>query len=86
MGRVISILLSKAAVPPPVLMIYYFRNVFQEFFWAEMALGPIAVGARRHDVALHVPLARTQAIRLWRAVSDLTLDKLILTEAAAGNY
>jgi hypothetical protein len=24
--------------------------------------------------------------RLRRAVSDLTLDKLILTEAAAGNY
>ena len=24
--------------------------------------------------------------RLWRAVSDLTLDKLILTEAARGNF
>ena len=24
--------------------------------------------------------------RLWRAVSDLTLDRLILTEAARGNF
>ena len=28
----------------------------------------------------------TENTRLRRAVSDLTLDKLILTEAARGNY
>jgi len=45
------------------------------------ALGRDAAAARRSSER-----AEKENQRLWRAVSDLTLDKLILTEAAKGSF
>ena len=38
------------------------------------------------DQAKRLKELETENVRLRRAVSDLTLDKLILKEAARGNY
>ena len=39
-----------------------------------------------HDQLKRLKLLESENTRLRRAVSDLTLDKMILTEAAGGNY
>ena len=39
-----------------------------------------------HDQLKRLKELEQENTRLRRAVSDLTLDKLILTEAARGNY
>jgi hypothetical protein len=38
------------------------------------------------DQLKRLKLLESENTRLRRAVSDLTLDKMILTEAAGGNY
>ena len=43
-------------------------------------------GGMSRDQLKRLKLLETENTRLRRAVSDLTLDKLILTEAARGNY
>ena len=40
----------------------------------------------RSDQVKRLKALETENTRLRRAVSDLTLDKLILTEAAKGNF
>ena len=46
----------------------------------------IQYGGMSRDQLKRLKLLETENTRLRRAVSDLTLDKLILTEAAGGNY
>lgn len=43
-------------------------------------------GGLKGDQVKRLKELETENTRLRRAVSDLTLDKLILTEAAKGNY
>ena len=43
-------------------------------------------GGLKTDQVKRLPELETENARLRRAVSDLTLDKLILQEAARGNY
>jgi transposase-like protein len=43
-------------------------------------------GGLKSDQARRLKDLETENARLRRAVSDLTLDKLILTEAAKGNF
>ena len=43
-------------------------------------------GGMNRDQAKRLKELEAENTRLRRAVSDLTLDKLILTEAARGNY
>ncbi len=43
-------------------------------------------GGMNRDQAKRLRELETENVRLRRAVSDLTLDKLILKEAARGNY
>ena len=43
-------------------------------------------GGMSRDQLKRLKLLETENTRLRRAVSDLTLDKLILTEVARGNY
>ena len=43
-------------------------------------------GGMRRDPLKRLKLLESENTRLRRAVSDLTLDKMILTEAAGGNY
>ena len=43
-------------------------------------------GAMSRDQLKRLKLLESENTRLRRAVSDLTLDKMILTEAAGGNY
>ena len=43
-------------------------------------------GGMNRDQAKRLKELETENLRLRRAVSDLTLDKLILKEAALGNY
>ena len=43
-------------------------------------------GSMKTDQVKRLKELETENSRLRRAVSDLTLDKLILTEAARGNY
>lgn len=43
-------------------------------------------GGMNRDQAKRLKELETENVRLRRAVSDLTLDKLILKEAAQGNY
>tara|TARA_B100000780_G_scaffold196473_1_gene138747 strand:- start:835 stop:1113 length:279 start_codon:yes stop_codon:yes gene_type:complete len=43
-------------------------------------------GGMSRDQLKRSKLLETEITRLKRAVSDLTLDKLILTEAAGGHY
>lgn len=43
-------------------------------------------GGMRSDQAKRLKELERENVRLRRAVSDLTLDKVILTEAARGNY
>jgi putative transposase len=43
-------------------------------------------GGMSRDQLKRLKLLETENTRLRRAVSDLTVDKLILTEAAGGNY
>jgi transposase-like protein len=43
-------------------------------------------GGLQQDQVKRLKELETENARLRRAVSDLTLDKLILTEAAKGNY
>jgi len=43
-------------------------------------------GGMNRDQAQRLKELETENLRLRRAVSDLTLDKLILKEAARGNY
>jgi putative transposase len=43
-------------------------------------------GGMNRDQAKRLKELETENVRLRRAVSDLTLDKLILKEAARGNY
>ena len=43
-------------------------------------------GGMNRDQAKRLIELETENVRLRRAVSDLTLDKLILKEAARGNY
>ena len=43
-------------------------------------------GGMSRDQLKRLKLLETENTRLRHAVSDLTLDKLILTEAARGNY
>ena len=43
-------------------------------------------GSMKMDQVKRLKELETENTRLRRAVSDLTLDKLILTEAARGNY
>ena len=43
-------------------------------------------GDMRRDQLKRLKLLEAENTRLRRAVSDLTLDKMILTEAAGGNY
>ena len=43
-------------------------------------------GGLKGDQVKRLKELETENNRLWRAVSDLTLDKLILTEAAKGNF
>jgi putative transposase len=43
-------------------------------------------GGLKSDQAKRLKVLETENTRLRRAVSDLTLDKLILQEAARGNY
>lgn len=43
-------------------------------------------GGMRSDQAKRLKELERENARLRRAVSDLTLDKVILTEAARGNY
>jgi len=43
-------------------------------------------GGMNRDQAKRLKELETENLRLRRAVSDLTLDKLILKEAARGNY
>ena len=43
-------------------------------------------GGMNRDQAKRFKELETENVRLRRAVSDLTLDKLILKEAARGNY
>ena len=43
-------------------------------------------GGMSHDQLKRLKLLESENTRLRRAVSDLTLDKMILTEAAGGNY
>jgi len=43
-------------------------------------------GGMNRDQAKRLKELKTENVRLRRAVSDLTLDKLILKEAARGNY
>ena len=43
-------------------------------------------GGRRSDQAKRLKALERENARLRRAVSDLTLDKVILTEAARENY
>ena len=43
-------------------------------------------GGLKSDQVKRLKELETENTRLWRAVSDLTLDKLILQEAARGNY
>jgi len=43
-------------------------------------------GGMRTDQLKRLKVLEKENTRLRRAVSDLTLDKMILTEAAAGNY
>jgi len=43
-------------------------------------------GGMRADQLKRLKVLEKENTRLRRAVSDLTLDKMILTEAAAGNY
>ena len=43
-------------------------------------------GGMSRDQLKRLKFLETENTRLRRAVSDLTLDKLILTEAAGGNY
>lgn len=45
-----------------------------------------AYGGMNRDQAKRLKELETENVRLRRAVSDLTLDKLILKEAARGNY
>jgi len=40
----------------------------------------------RRDQLKRLKLLEAENTRLRRAVSDLTLDKMILTEAVGGNY
>ena len=43
-------------------------------------------GCMSRDQLKRLKLLESENTRLRRAVSDLTLDKMILTEAAEGNY
>ena len=43
-------------------------------------------GGMNRDQLKRLKLLEAENTRLKRAVSDLTLDKMILTEAAGGNY
>ena len=43
-------------------------------------------GGMNRDQAKRLKELETENVRLRRAVADLTLDKLILKEAARGNY
>ena len=43
-------------------------------------------GGMTRDQLKRLKELETESQRLRRAVSDLTLDKMILTEAARGNY
>jgi len=43
-------------------------------------------GGLKGDQVRRLKELEQENARLWRAVSDLTLDKLILTEAAKGNF
>ena len=43
-------------------------------------------GGMKNDQVRRLKELETENARLRRAVSDLTLDKLILTEAARGNF
>ncbi len=43
-------------------------------------------GELKSDQAKRLKELEMENARLWRAVSDLTLDKMILKEAATGNY
>ena len=43
-------------------------------------------GGMNRDQLKRLKLLEAENTRLRRAVSDLTLDKMILTEAAGGNY
>ena len=43
-------------------------------------------GGMSRDQLKRLKLLESENTRLRRAVSDLTLDKVILTEAAGGNY
>ena len=43
-------------------------------------------GGMSHDQLKRLKLLESENTRLRRAVSDLTLDKMILTEAAGGNF
>ena len=43
-------------------------------------------GGMSRDQLKRLKLLESENTRLRRAVSDLTLDKMILTEAAGGNY
>ena len=43
-------------------------------------------GGLKSEQVKHLKDLETENTRLRRAVSDLTLDKLILQEAARGNY
>ena len=43
-------------------------------------------GSMKMDQVKRLKELETENARLRRAVSDLTLDKMILTEAARGNY
>ena len=47
---------------------------------------PSEYGGLKGDQVKRLKELETENSRLRRAVSDLTLDKLILTEAARGNY
>ena len=46
----------------------------------------VEYGGMRNDQAKRLKALELENTRLRRAVSDLTLDKLILTEAARGNF
>ncbi len=43
-------------------------------------------GGMNRDQLKRLKALEAENQRLWRAVSDLTLDKTILTEAARGNF
>ena len=43
-------------------------------------------GGLRSDQVKRMKNLEAENAHLWRAVSDLTLDKMILAEAARGNY